>query len=110
MSESLTSQIRKYGIPLLLAFATTFVLWLLRDILTAANFSLTYLLLVLLVAMRQGIRASILTAVVSFLCFNFFLIQPLYTFAVADPREILDLLIFFHRRRRNRAASRARAP
>lgn len=95
MSESLTSQIRKYGIPLLLAFTTTFVLWLLRNMLTAANFSLIYLLLVLLVAMRQGIRASLLTAVVSFLCFNFFLIQPLYTFAVADPREILDLLIFF---------------
>lgn len=95
MQKIRTNPILKYGIPLLLMAATTFVLWLLRDQLTPANFSLIYLLLVLLVATRLGIRASLMTAIISFLCFNFFLIKPLYTFAVADPREILDLIIFF---------------
>jgi two-component system sensor histidine kinase KdpD len=95
MQNIRTNPILKYGIPLLLAFATTFGLWLLRDLLTPANFSLIYLLLVLLIATRLGIRASLITAIISFLCFNFFLIKPLYTFVVADPREILDLIIFF---------------
>jgi len=86
--------LRNYGVAVLLVFSTTFVLWLLRDTLTPANFSLIYLLGVLAVAMRQGTRASLLAAVLSFLCFNFFLIQPLYTFIVADPREVIDLIVF----------------
>lgn len=87
--------LQKYATAVLLAFAVTFGLWLLRDILTPANNSLIYLLLVLIVALRWGIGESLLTAIVSFLCFNFFLIPPLYTFLVADPREVLDLIVFF---------------
>ncbi|MFN8447582.1 MAG: ATP-binding protein [Anaerolineae bacterium] len=36
-----------------------------------------------------------LAATINFVCFNFFLVQPLYTFLVADPRDVLDLIIFF---------------
>ena len=48
-----------------------------------------------MIAIRRGIRPSLFAAVLSFICFNFFLIQPLYTFLVSDPRELLDLIIFF---------------
>jgi two-component system sensor histidine kinase KdpD len=87
--------LRQYGIAVLFALGTTFVLWLMRGSLTLANFSLVYLLVILLIATRQGIGPSLLAAGISFLCFNFFLIEPLYTFAVADSREVLDLVIFF---------------
>jgi two-component system sensor histidine kinase KdpD len=87
-------RIRQYAIATLLVLVTTLVLWLLRNFLTLANDSLIYLLLVLVIAIRYGIGSSLLTAFIGFLCFNFFLVEPLYTFLVADPREVLDLIIF----------------
>ncbi|MEO8393857.1 MAG: DUF4118 domain-containing protein [Chloroflexota bacterium] len=84
-----------YVFATLLIAAATLVLWLLHNTLTLANFSLIYLLAVLVIAIRRGIGPSLLAALLSFICFNFFLIQPLYTFLVADPRELLDLIIFF---------------
>jgi two-component system sensor histidine kinase KdpD len=85
----------EYGFAALLIAATTLALWLLRGYLTLANFSLIYLLAVLIVAMRKGIGASFFAVVLSFICLNFFLVQPLYTFLIADPRELLDLIVFF---------------
>jgi two-component system, OmpR family, sensor histidine kinase KdpD len=84
-----------YAFAALLIAAATLVLWLLHNTLTLANFSLIYLLAVLVIAIRRGIGPSLFAAVLSFICFNFFLIQPLYTFLVYDPRELLDLIIFF---------------
>jgi two-component system, OmpR family, sensor histidine kinase KdpD len=85
---------RQYILAALLAFGATLVLWMLRDVLTDANFSLVYLLVVLVAAIYQGTGPSLLAAVICFLGFNFFLVKPLYTFVVADPRDFLDLLIF----------------
>src|SRR5689334_1291900 len=94
-SSFMRSLFVKSLISLILVIATTLVLWLLRDTLTLANFSLIYLLVVLISAIYLGTRPSLLASIVSFLCFNFFLVRPLYTFLVADPRELLDLFIFF---------------
>ena len=73
---------------------TTLGLWALRDRLTPANASLVYMLATLIVAVWLGTYPAILAAVLSFFGFNFFLLQPYYTLAVEDPRELLDLLIF----------------
>lgn len=94
MSEQF-QRFRPYLSAILLTAGATLALWFLRDTLTLANFSLIYLLVVLIVAVSQGTRPSLLAALLSFLCFNFFLVQPLYTFLVADPRDLLDLLVFF---------------
>lgn len=72
----------------------TLLLWSVREILTLANFSLIYLLLTLIIAIWLGIVPSLITAFVSFFCFNFFLIRPYYTLKVEDPRELLDLFIY----------------
>src|SRR5690242_9406147 len=85
---------RRYMVTGLLPLAATLLLWLLRDNLTTANFSLVYLLVVLVSAIYQGTGPSLFAAFVSFLCFNFFLVQPLYTFLVADTRDFLDLMIY----------------
>ena len=85
---------RPYLFAILLTAGATLVLWLLRDTLTLANFSLIYLLVVLVVAVSQGTRPSLLAALLGFLCFNFFLVRPIYTFLVSDPRDLLDLLVF----------------
>ncbi len=88
------ASIYKYLFAALLAVGATLMLWLLRDVLTDANFSLVYLLVVLVTAIYRGTGPSLLAAVISFLGFNFFLVKPLYTFLVSDPRDFLDLLIF----------------
>ncbi len=84
----------RYLVAGLLPLGATLLLWLLRDSLTSANFSLVYLLVVLVSAIYQGTGPSLFAAFISFLCFNFFLVKPLYTFLVADPRDFLDLTIY----------------
>ncbi len=86
---------RPYVFALLLTAGATLLLWLLRPMLTPANKSLLYLLIVLIVAVTQGTRPSLLASLFSFLSYNFFLVKPYYTFHVADPRDVLDLLVFF---------------
>jgi two-component system sensor histidine kinase KdpD len=78
-----------------LIVAVTFGAWLLRGSLTLANFTMFYILVVLVLAIQRGTRVALAAAFVSFLCINFFLVHPYYTFVVADPREVLDLIVFF---------------
>jgi K+-sensing histidine kinase KdpD len=58
------------------------------------NLSMIFLLAVLFAAVRFGIRAAILASVLSFLAYNFFFVEPLYTFHVAEAHEFLGLAIF----------------
>ena len=58
------------------------------------NLSLVFLLAVLLAAVSFGIWPAIFASVLSFLAYNFFFIEPLYTFTVAEPYELLALVIF----------------
>ena len=82
-------------IPTLAAFAVTrFGRGPLRNGLTVANTSLIYALLVLMIAVRFGSGVSMWAAAACFLCINFFLLRPFYTFIVADPREVVDLMVF----------------
>jgi len=81
------------GVALLIGVTGVAVLF--RGILTLANFTTLYILLVLILAIRNGTRTALVGSVVSFLCINFFLVQPYATFLIADPRELIDLIIFF---------------
>ena len=58
------------------------------------NLSLVFLLAVLVTAMSFGIWPAIFASVLSFLTYNFFFIPPIYTFTVAEPYELLALVIF----------------
>jgi two-component system sensor histidine kinase KdpD len=83
-----------YVAALLLVAVTTGALLLLRERLTLANVSLIYVLLTLIVAVRLGTGPSVLAAVLSFFGGNFFFVRPYYSLHVADPRDLLDLLVF----------------
>ena len=56
--------------------------------------SIVYLLPVVAVGMAYGSRLAIATSVASFMIYDFFFVNPLYTFSVAAPEEWLDLLLF----------------
>src|SRR5262249_13381367 len=52
------------------------------------------LLAVLVTAISFGIWPAIYASVLSFLAYNFFFIPPIYTFTIAEPYELLALVIF----------------
>jgi two-component system sensor histidine kinase KdpD len=58
------------------------------------NLSMVFLLAVLLTALSFGIWPAIYTSVLSFFVYNFFFIEPIYTFTIAEPYELLALVIF----------------
>ncbi len=62
--------------------------------LSIGNISVAYLLAVLVVAMKAGLRPAILASLCSFLAFNFFFTEPRYTFTIADSQNILTVGFF----------------
>ena len=78
---------------LVLALVTA-LLVALRTRLDKAHVVLAYLLLVLTGSAWRGRRVGLVLAVLSFVCFNFFLIPPYHTLAVADPLDWLALAVY----------------
>ena len=78
-----------------LILAVTAILWQLR---LAANSSphliYIYLFPVTLIAALYNGRLAVLSAAIAILCADFFLQDPLYTFANDDPLEYGDLFVF----------------
>ncbi len=90
-----SDSVQRLGYPILLVTGVTFAFWLLRGTLTLANITMLYIPVVLVLAIQRGTRIALAASFVCFLCINFFLVQPYYTFIVADPRDVLELLVFF---------------
>ena len=78
-----------------LILAVTAILWQLR---LAANSSphliYIYLFPVTLIAALYNGRLAVLSTIIALLCADFFLQDPLYTFANDDPLEYGDLFVF----------------
>ena len=66
----------------------------LTEITPIPNLSIVFLLAVLATAMSFGIWPAIYASVLSFLVYNFFFIPPIYTLTIAEPYELLALVIF----------------
>ena len=56
--------------------------------------AIVYMLAVVAVGMGYGSWMAVGASVASFLLYDFFFVQPLYTFSIAAPEEWLDLLLF----------------
>src|SRR5579871_455952 len=67
---------------------------LLTALMPFPNLSMIFLMAVLFPAVSFGIWPAIYASVLSFLAYNFFFIEPIYTFTVAEPHELLALIIF----------------
>ncbi|HEY8871292.1 MAG TPA: DUF4118 domain-containing protein, partial [Candidatus Limnocylindrales bacterium] len=75
-----------------LAMATLAVA-VLQEFVGVPNASAVYLAAVVATAFVAGTWGAIVAAVASFLLYDFLFILPLYTFAVADPGEWLNLVL-----------------
>src|SRR5215207_6280622 len=58
------------------------------------NVSMVFLLAVVFSATVFGIWPALRTSALSFFAYNFFFIEPHYTFSVSQPHELLALFIF----------------
>src|SRR5437660_10377697 len=58
-----------------------------------STISLSYLLVVLALAVLRGRTAAILASVLAFGAFNFFLVPPLYTFVVGRLDDLMSLFV-----------------
>jgi two-component system sensor histidine kinase KdpD len=56
--------------------------------------SLSFLLVVLVIATRWGLPEALVASVASVLCFNFFFIPPVGSFTIADPQNWVALSVF----------------
>jgi two-component system, OmpR family, sensor histidine kinase KdpD len=61
---------------------------------TLPNLSMVFLLAVLLCALRFGHWSALIASALSFLAYNYFFIDPRFTFTVAEPQELFALIIF----------------
>ena len=94
---------RRYGFtfsPLPFVYATiviaaaTGVGKLLTAVTPIPNLSVLFLVGVVLMAVNFGIWPAIYASALSFLAYNFFFIAPVHTFTIAEPYELLALVVF----------------
>lgn len=63
--------------------------WFIKSYISPTNLAMLFLLVVVIVAFRQGLRPAIYTAVISVLAFDFFFVPPYLTFRVSDTEYII---------------------
>jgi len=77
------------AIPLVL----TLIDWPFRDILTASNILMFYLLGVFFVAIRFGFWPSILASLTNAAAFAYFFAPPIFSLAIAEPENLAGLAV-----------------
>ena len=58
------------------------------------NVDLVFITAVVGVAVRYGLLPSLFASVVASLCYNFFFMEPLYTFTIGDPNNVAAFFFF----------------
>jgi two-component system sensor histidine kinase KdpD len=73
--------------------AASLLIALLDPIAPIAGLTSIYLLAVLFVAIRRGLGAAVATALLAALVFNFFFLRPRYHLTIAEPRDVVALVV-----------------
>lgn len=74
--------------------ALSSVMWAAHPYLTLASIALAYLLAVFCAAMLWGLGPAIAASVLGFMALDYLFTQPLFSFTIAAPSEVLSLLVF----------------
>jgi len=83
-----------YLLPIATIPLVTLLLFPLRGDLSTTTVALIFLLPVLINTTYWGLVPGILTALAAFLAYNYFFLQPYYTFIVHESQDIVALVIF----------------
>lgn len=96
--ESITRVISRPAVAFLVAISSvslvTVLMLPLREPLGAINVLLIFLLLSWMQGLFLGTRAAIVGAVLSFLSFDMFFLEPYYTLTVAAPDHVLAMFVY----------------
>lgn len=84
-------QWRGYILGLLLTAAATTLGMMIRESFNPENVIMLYLLAVIILAARYGWAVSATSSVLSFLCFNFFFVEPYYSLTVDSYNDVVTL-------------------
>jgi two-component system sensor histidine kinase KdpD len=93
-SSSFVSRLRNYFLTFALIASITAVLFMLRDELDTTLIALLYLIPLGMITAQLGLGPGVTGALVTFLTFNYFFIQPYYTFTVHQPTDVVILVVF----------------
>jgi len=80
---------RDYVASIILVAFITAIGWLVKSFISPANLAMLYLLAVVIIAFRRGLKPAIFTAVIGVLAFDFFFIPPHLTFRVSDTEYLI---------------------
>jgi len=84
----------QYSLVFLVVIVTTLVLFEVKSFIGDAKVSLVYLLIVLCCAAVAHPGVTLFCGLWSFLCYDFFLVPPVFDFRFASPIQVLDPLAF----------------
>jgi len=87
-------QLNRYLAALGFVAAAGLVAKVLQLSLSLADYAMVFLTGVLFSAVVGGLGPSIMAAVVSLLVYDFFFVEPIYTFTVTKPQDLLSLFVF----------------
>jgi two-component system sensor histidine kinase KdpD len=88
------SRLWQYMVAFLLIASITAIFFLLRDSLDTTLIALLYLIPLGMITALLGLGPGITSALITFLTFNYFFIQPYYTFTVHRPTDVVILIVF----------------
>ena len=94
LMTSLRAQALNFLLTLALVAVVTAGLYGIISLTGLTHGSAVYLIPVLIAATRWGIPAAVFAAVFGILASAFFFFEPLYSFQIKDPHEVVNLVIF----------------
>ena len=80
---------KDYIACVVLITAITIIGWLIKSFISPTNLAMLFLLAVVVIAFRRGLRPAIFTAIIGVLAFDFFFIPPYLTFRVTDTEYLI---------------------
>ncbi|MFD1942673.1 sensor histidine kinase [Paradevosia shaoguanensis] len=78
------------------AAVATGIAWAIQEVypVPVASLAVIYLVGVLFVGARYGLRPALATSLISFLAYNFFFSEPLYTFTIRQVEDVVAIFLF----------------
>jgi two-component system sensor histidine kinase KdpD len=93
-SFSLLARSQKYILSVVLIAIVTAIFFAWREVLDTTLIALLYLIPLGIITAYWGLGPGIVSALIVFLTFNYFFIQPYYTFTVHRPADVVILVVF----------------
>lgn len=93
-SSSFLSRFWRYFFSFTLIAVITAIFFVLRDVLDTTLVALLYLIPLGMITAFWGLGPGITSALITFLTFNYFFIEPHFTFTVHRPADVVVLVVF----------------